>query len=76
MTDDTDTLDGFLTARRDGANRDDRATRVALVRAAAILLAIALCTACATPPPPSSPDPLAPASTWHLSDMHFGRWWQ
>ena len=68
----TDNLDGFLTARRDGANRDDRAACVALVRAAAILLAIALCTACASTDPS---DDLRPASDWHLNDMRFGRWW-
>ena len=58
---------------QDGANRDDRATRVALVRAAAILLAVTLCVGCASTDPSGD---LRPASDWHLSDMHFGRWHQ
>ena len=66
-------LDGILTARRDGANRDDRAARVALVRAAAILLAVTLCAGCAST---DFSGDLRPASDWHLSDMHFGRWYQ
>lgn len=70
-------LDGNLTSpRRDGANRDDKATCVAVVRAAAtiaaFLLGIALCTGCSTTDPSGN---LRPASAWHLYDQAYGRWW-
>ena len=40
---------------------------------AAILLAVTLCAGCASTDPSGD---LRPASDWHLSDMHFGRWYQ